>query len=99
MHYVSAAELARRVKAREVSARELTQAYLDRIAGADDVIGAYLKVDADGALAGADAIDAAIGRGDDPGPLAGVPLALKDILVTRGLETTAASKMLANVKS
>jgi len=95
MHYVSAAEQARRVKAREVSARELAQAYLDRIAGADDVIGAYLKVDADGALANADAIDAAIGRGDDPGPLAGVPLALKDILVTRGLETTAASKMLA----
>jgi len=94
MHYESAAAQARRVKAREVSARELARAYLDRIAAADDTLGAYLLVDEAGALARADAIDAAIARGDDPGPLAGVPLGLKDILVTRGVATTAASKIL-----
>ena len=92
--YLSAAEQARRVRAREVSSRELTRLYLDRIGSADPAIGSYLRVDADGALAAADAIDQAIARGDDPGPLGGVPVALKDIFVTRGLETTAASKIL-----
>ncbi len=95
MPYLSAAEQARRVKARDVSARELAQAYLDRIGAADGVIGAYLAVDHDGALARADEIDQQIASGGDPGPLAGVPLGLKDILVTKGLATTAASKILA----
>ncbi len=92
--YLSAAEQARRVRGKEVSSRELTRLYLDRIAAMDEAIGSYLLVDADGALAAADAVDQAIARGDDPGPLAGVPVALKDIFVTRGLATTAASKIL-----
>ncbi len=93
--HLSAAELARRVRAKELSSRELTRHYLDRVDALDPAIGSYLRVDADGALAAADTVNAAIARGDDPGPLGGVPVALKDILVTRGLETTAASKILA----
>jgi aspartyl-tRNA(Asn)/glutamyl-tRNA(Gln) amidotransferase subunit A len=93
--WLSAAEQARRIKAREVSSSELVRAHLDRIAAVDERIGAYLAVDAEGALARAAAVDAAIAAGDDPGPLAGVPVALKDVLVTEGLVTTAASKILA----
>ncbi len=96
--YASAADLARRVAAGEVSARELTEAHLARIERDDEAIGAYLLVDADGALAQADAVDAARARGDALGPLAGVPIALKDVLVTRDVVTTAASKILAGWK-
>jgi len=90
----SGSDLARRVRAREVSAREVAAAHLARIAAVDGRIGAFLAVDEHGALARADQIDAAIARGEDPGPLAGVPIALKDVLVTEGLATTAASKIL-----
>ena len=95
--YLSAAEQARRVRGGTLSARELTEAYLARIADVDGDIGAYLSVDRDGALARANEIDAARkGKtGEELGPLAGVPVALKDMLVTEGLETTAASKILA----
>ncbi|MEM9489310.1 MAG: amidase, partial [Myxococcota bacterium] len=91
----SAAEQARHIAAGHISARELTQLHLARIAAADDAIGAYLLVDEKGALAQAEQIDQARARGDELGPLAGVPLALKDLLVTRDLATSAASKILA----
>jgi aspartyl-tRNA(Asn)/glutamyl-tRNA(Gln) amidotransferase subunit A len=93
--WASAAEQTRRIRAREVSARELVDAHLTRIAEVDGRLGSYLHVDGDGARARADAIDAALGRGEDPGPLAGVPVALKDVLVTAGMPTTAASRILA----
>ena len=92
---LSAAEQARQVKARRLSARALTEAHLARIDDIDGRINAFLRLDRDRALARADAIDAAIAAGEDPGPLAGVPIALKDILVTQGLETTAGSRILA----
>src|SRR5262249_58191700 len=88
------AELAGRVRERQVSARELVRAHLDRIAALDGKLGAYLLVDETGALAQADAVDRAVARGEDPGPLAGVPVALKDLFCTRGLPTTAGSKIL-----
>jgi aspartyl-tRNA(Asn)/glutamyl-tRNA(Gln) amidotransferase subunit A len=91
----SIARLRDQIAARAVSAVEVARLYLDRIAARDGAIGSYLAVDADGALADAARIDAAIARGEDAGPLAGVPLGLKDVLVTRGLVTTAASKILA----
>jgi aspartyl-tRNA(Asn)/glutamyl-tRNA(Gln) amidotransferase subunit A len=91
--YAGAAEQARRVKRRELTARELTELYLERIA-ARDSLGAYLLVDREGALARADEVDRAIAAGQKLGPLAGVPIALKDILVTEGMATTAASKIL-----
>ncbi|HKE19697.1 MAG TPA: Asp-tRNA(Asn)/Glu-tRNA(Gln) amidotransferase subunit GatA [Kofleriaceae bacterium] len=94
LHYVPAGELARRVRAREVSAREVLRATLDRIAAVDPRLGAFLHVDAGGAAAQAAAVDDAIARRSDPGPLAGVPIALKDVLVTGGVPTTAGSRIL-----
>jgi aspartyl-tRNA(Asn)/glutamyl-tRNA(Gln) amidotransferase subunit A len=88
---MTAAELAAAVAAGQTSAVEVTRAHLDRIAAVDDRVHAYLHVDAEGALAAARAVDAA----DGPrGPLAGVPLALKDVVVTRGVPTTVGSKIL-----
>ena len=87
---MTAAELAAAIVAREVSAVEVAQAHLDRIAAVDDKVHAFLHVDAEGALAQAARVDA----GDLSGPLAGVPLALKDVIVTNGVPTTAGSKIL-----
>ncbi|MCC6751719.1 MAG: Asp-tRNA(Asn)/Glu-tRNA(Gln) amidotransferase subunit GatA [Deltaproteobacteria bacterium] len=90
----TAAQLATRVKAGEVSAREVTQAYLARIDALDPQLGTFLTVDREGALAAANAVDRALADGRDPGPLAGVPVALKDIFVTAGVRTTCGSRIL-----
>jgi aspartyl-tRNA(Asn)/glutamyl-tRNA(Gln) amidotransferase subunit A len=87
---LEAREVAERIARREVSAVEVAQAHLDRIAAVDDRLHAFLHVDADGALAQARRVDA----GEVAGPLAGVPLALKDVIVTKGVPTTAGSKIL-----
>jgi aspartyl-tRNA(Asn)/glutamyl-tRNA(Gln) amidotransferase subunit A len=92
--FASAAATAAQVRARQVSAREVTEAHLERIAALDGDLGAYLLVDAAGARARADAIDAALARGAEVGPLAGVPVAVKDLFCTRGLATTAGSRIL-----
>jgi aspartyl-tRNA(Asn)/glutamyl-tRNA(Gln) amidotransferase subunit A len=92
--FASAGEIASRVTAGEISAAAVTEAFLERIAALDGDLGAYLRVDAGGARAQAAAVDAAVAAGEDPGPLAGVPVALKDALCTEGLETTAASRIL-----
>src|SRR4051794_41474665 len=86
----TAADLAARIAAREVSAVEVAQAHLDQIAAVDDRVHAFLYVDADGALEQARRVDA----GEITGPLAGVPLALKDVIVMRDVPTTAGSKIL-----
>lgn len=91
---LSAVETAGAIASGEASAREVTQAHLDRIDAVDGELHAFLTVDGAGALAAADAVDAKRRAGKPLGPLAGVPLALKDILATRGLETTAGSKIL-----
>ena len=90
----SAAELGRLLAAGETSAVEVTQAHLDRIAAVDDKVHAFLHVDTDGALAAARAVDDARVRGEELGPLAGVPVAVKDVITTRGVPTTAGSKIL-----
>ena len=92
---LTAAELHAKLVAGEVSAVEATQAALDRIHAAEPRLHAFLAVTADQALADASAVDAARTAGQELGPLAGVPLALKDVLVTRGTETTAGSKILS----
>ena len=91
----TAAEQAAALAAGEVSSRELTRAHLDRIAAVDGVLGAFLDVDAARALADADAADAARAAGRATSELTGVPVAVKDLIVTRGQVTTAASRILA----
>jgi aspartyl-tRNA(Asn)/glutamyl-tRNA(Gln) amidotransferase subunit A len=91
----TAADLAALVAAGEVSAVEVARAHLERIAGVDGRVHAFLHVDADGALAAAAAVDARRAAGEPPaGPLAGVPLALKDVMVTKGVPTTCGSRIL-----
>jgi aspartyl-tRNA(Asn)/glutamyl-tRNA(Gln) amidotransferase subunit A len=82
------------VRAGKLRAREVADAYLERIAREDAALGCYVRVDAEGARRSADAVDAAVKAGRDPGPLAGVPLGIKDIFCTKGVETTCASKIL-----
>ncbi|HTY70992.1 MAG TPA: Asp-tRNA(Asn)/Glu-tRNA(Gln) amidotransferase subunit GatA [Actinomycetes bacterium] len=90
-----AGELAGLVRSGEVSAEEVTQAHLDRVAAVDGDVHAFLFVDTDVALATARAIDHRRLRGEDLGPLAGVPVAVKDVLTTRGVPTTCGSRILA----
>lgn len=93
-------ELARMIQSGEVTSREVTQAFLDRIAEVDGALGAFLHVGADEALAAADKVDEQVKSGAEPASaLAGVPLALKDLLVTTDAPTTAASKMLEGYMS
>ena len=90
----SAAEMAAALSAGEVTSVELTQAHLDQIAKVDSDVHAFLHVDNDGAIAQARAVDEKRKSGEKVSPLAGVPLALKDVLVQKGIPTTCGSKML-----
>ena len=90
----SAAEMAAALSAGELTSVELTQAHLDQIAKVDGDVHAFLHVDNDGAIAQARAVDEKRKSGERVSPLAGVPLALKDVLVQKGIPTTCGSKML-----
>ncbi|MCC6848164.1 MAG: Asp-tRNA(Asn)/Glu-tRNA(Gln) amidotransferase subunit GatA [Deltaproteobacteria bacterium] len=88
------ATAAKRLRRGELSAVDLTRAALDRIAATDLALNAFLTVTADAALAAAAAADAALKRGVGVGPLTGIPIAIKDVIATKGVRTTAASKIL-----
>lgn len=94
----SAVELMQRYKDGEVNATEVTQAHLDRIHATDGQTHAFLRTLDDAAIAHASDIDRRRAAGEEVGALAGVPLALKDILCTKGIETTCASKMLEHYR-
>jgi aspartyl-tRNA(Asn)/glutamyl-tRNA(Gln) amidotransferase subunit A len=91
---VTARHIADDVRSGARSARDVLEEHLETIARREDDIHAFNIVLADDARAAADAVDAAVARGVDPGPLAGVPLALKDNMCTRGIPTTCSSRIL-----
>ncbi|MDV7075825.1 Asp-tRNA(Asn)/Glu-tRNA(Gln) amidotransferase subunit GatA [Gordonia amicalis] len=92
---LDASTLATKIHAREVSSVEVTQAHLDRIASVDGEYNAFLHVSGESALAAAQRVDAALAAGEAPAsPLAGVPLALKDVFTTTDAPTTCGSKIL-----
>ncbi len=89
-------DAAQKIKKREISSLELTNAVLDRIEKLDSQIGAYLTLCQEQARAQAKAIDDRITKGEYTSPLMGIPLAPKDIYLTEGIKTTCASKILEN---
>jgi aspartyl-tRNA(Asn)/glutamyl-tRNA(Gln) amidotransferase subunit A len=94
----SAAAMSEALVKGEVTSTQLTQAHLDRINDVDSSVKAFLHVDAEGALAQASRVDADRSAGKKLHPLAGIPLALKDVLVQEGIPTTAGSKILQGWK-
>lgn len=90
----TAAQMAEALAKGETTSVELTQAHLDRIAEVDSQVKAFLHVDTEGALAQAKDVDARRAKGEKLSAIAGVPLALKDVLAQKGVPTTAGSKIL-----
>lgn len=94
VHHLTLSEISDGLQQKKFSAEELTRSYLATIQKYDSTIHAFLTVDAKGALVAAKEIDAKRAAGEVLDPLAGIPIAVKDVLATRGLRTTAASKIL-----
>jgi aspartyl-tRNA(Asn)/glutamyl-tRNA(Gln) amidotransferase subunit A len=90
----TAAEMADSLAKGETTSVELTQAHLDRVTAVDGQVKAFLHVDSEGALAQAKEVDARRAKGEKLSPIAGIPLALKDVLAQKGVPTTAGSKIL-----
>lgn len=93
---LTALELGRKIKAKEISVREATQAVLDQIREVEPTVHGYVSYDEESALKRADEVQQKIDDGILTGPLAGVPMAVKDNICTKGYATTCASKILEN---
>ena len=93
---LSAVEIAHRVHAQAVSAREVTIEALAALEAAEPRIHAFATIAGEDALLAAEDVDARIARGEEVGPLAGVPVAIKDLVLTRGLRTTFGSRLYAD---
>lgn len=96
---LSAADLGAKIASGDVTSVEATQAHLDRIAAVDGAVHAYLHVAPELALAAAARVDAQRAAGEKLGPLAGVPIAVKDVLVTTDMPSTSGSKILEGYMS
>ncbi|MEN6576136.1 MAG: Asp-tRNA(Asn)/Glu-tRNA(Gln) amidotransferase subunit GatA [Phycisphaerales bacterium] len=96
IHELTAIELRDRIAAGRVSSVEATRATLDRIDQIDPTVGAYLSVFHDGAIQAAQSVDRRIAAGEPVGPLAGVPVAVKDVMCTSFGATTCGSRILEN---
>lgn len=93
---LSAAELHKMLIEKKCSATEITQSVFERIDEVEEKVGAYLCLTSDKALERARQVDAKIAAGEEIGPLAGIPIAIKDNICTKGIATTCASRMLHN---
>lgn len=96
LHRLTLSEVCRRIKSGELTSKAVTEHALNRIKATDDRYRAFVTVTADAAMASAERLDAARASGEPLGPLHGVPIALKDLLWTRGVKTTCGTKVLAN---
>src|SRR5262249_18376100 len=94
--YLTIRETTQLLKRRELSPVELTRAFLDRIEALDSKLQAYITVLPQRAMATARAAEAEMLRGEYRGPLHGIPIALKDLYDTKGIRTTASSRVLAD---
>ena len=91
---ITLAEGRRKLQDGEITSQQLTQTFLDRIAATDDEVRAFVTVTAESALAQAAEADDILSSGDEIAPLTGLPIGLKDVLMTEGVRTTAGSRML-----
>ena len=98
LYALTAHEIRDLISAKKVSSLEVTQSVLRRIAQVEDAVKSYVTVMGEDALAHAREVDERIARGEDVGPLGGVPTAIKDNMSTRGVLTTCSSKILYNYK-
>ena len=93
---LTAVELGRKIQEKEVTAVEATRAALEAIKAKEEKVNGFVTVDEEGALKRAEQIQAKIDAGELTGPLAGVPVAIKDNMCTQGMKTTCSSKILYN---
>ena len=93
---LTAVELGKKIKAKEISVKEATQAYLDQIEKVEADVHSYVTIDKEGALKRAEEVQKLIDDGTIQSPLAGVPVAIKDNMCTKGTRTTCSSKILEN---
>ena len=96
LYQLTAHELHEKLKARDITSADLTQSVLNRIDAVEGQIEGYITLTKETALQQAEAADAGFQRGDEMPPLAGIPIAIKDVICTKGVLTSCGSKILGN---